>query len=121
MDTKIVLVAFVIGAMFVTLGCVSNPQTMGQDVNYPTQEQTGYPNMTSFAKCITEHGAVMYGASWCSHCNHQKQMFGDGVEYINFVDCDVYKDKCEDAGIKGYPTWVIDGKQYLGVQPLSRL
>ena len=26
-----------------------------------------------FAKCLTENGAVMYGAFWCPHCSRTKK------------------------------------------------
>jgi len=58
-------------------------------------------NYDSFAKCLTEKGVTMYGAFWCSHCQDQKKMFGDSVQYIKYVECT--QDPCED--IKGYPTW----------------
>ena len=78
-------------------------------------------NYDSFAKCLTEKGAVMYGAYWCGHCKEQKEMFGDSFKYINYVECTEKKQICEDAGIGGYPTWIIDGKSHEGVQPLSKL
>ncbi|MFH2027633.1 MAG: thioredoxin domain-containing protein [Nanoarchaeota archaeon] len=73
------------------------------------------------AKCLTEKGAIMYGAEWCSHCQNQKSMFGESVKEINFVDCDAERERCLSAGIQGYPTWSIDGKLYPGEQELSRL
>ncbi|MBW2967652.1 hypothetical protein KY362_04145 [Candidatus Woesearchaeota archaeon] len=79
---------------------------------------TGYDE---FAQCLTEKGAVMYGAYWCSHCKAQKRDFGEAFQYINYVECTEDKDVCTDAGIKGFPSWVIDGKVYSGRQPLERL
>ena len=75
----------------------------------------------SFAQCLTEKGAVMYGTEWCSHCQNQKKMFGKSFQYINFVDCDLRKSECQEAGISGYPTWVIEGNNYPGEQPVYRL
>jgi len=64
-----------------------------------------------FAQCVTESGATMYGAYWCSHCVSQKEAFGDSIEYIDYVECAIPNvngptKECEDAGITGYPTWV---------------
>ena len=107
--------------LLILAGCTSNDQMM-QGINSQMQnEYQTTANLTAFAKCITNKGAVMYGALWCSHCNHQKSLFGPAVEYINFVDCDKNSDLCTEKNIQGYPTWIINGKQYLGVQPLTRL
>ncbi len=42
----------------------------------------------AFAKCITEKGLDFYGAGWCSHCQRQKQLFGEAMKYINYIECD---------------------------------
>jgi len=73
------------------------------------------------AKCLTEKGAIMYGTEWCSHCKNQKKAFGQSFEFVNFVDCDAQAQLCSDAGIEGYPTWIIDGKLYPGEQSIERL
>ncbi len=66
-----------------------------------------------FVKCLTAKGIKLYGTEWCGHCRQQKKLFGDSVEYLNFIDCDKNAKECKEAGIKAYPTWVIDGKNYL--------
>jgi len=75
----------------------------------------------AFAQCLTEKDVVMYGTEWCSHCQNQKKEFGKSFQYINYVDCDFQKSECNKAGVKGYPTWNIDGTNYPGEQPLYRL
>ena len=75
----------------------------------------------TFAKCLSEKGAVMYGTEWCSHCQNQKEEFGKSFQYIDYVDCDRYESECDKAGVRGYPTWVVDGENYPGEQPLARL
>ncbi|MBI4450951.1 hypothetical protein HY642_03175 [Candidatus Woesearchaeota archaeon] len=70
----------------------------------------------SFAKCLTEKGAVMYGAiEWCTYTQQQQGMFGKSFKFVN------YKDYRQLEGIKKTPTWVIDGKWYPGVQDFERL
>ena len=76
-------------------------------------------DMDKFAKCLAEKGATMYGAEWCGHCQDQKNMFGDSFKYINYVECPNKPDICLNAGIKGYPTWIINGVLYPGVQVLK--
>ncbi len=69
-----------------------------------------------FAKCLTEKGAVMYGAiDWCQYTKQQVGMFGRSFKYVN------YKDYPELPGIKKTPTWVFDGEWYDGVQSFERL
>jgi len=83
-------------------------------------------NLATFAQCLTDSGAKMYGAYWCSHCEAQKEAFGSAVEYIPYVECAIEDSRdqaaiCAEAGIKGYPTWIIDGEQYSGVQTFEKL
>ena len=81
--------------------------------------QTKVPD--SFAQCLSEKGAIMYGTEWCPHCKNQKALFGSAFQYVNYVDCDLNRDACIKAGVEGFPTWVIDGNNYPGEQPLARL
>ena len=78
------------------------------------------------AKYLTEKGAVLYGAYWCPHCQDQKKILGDGLKYINYVECDpqgdnAQPDKCTAAGIESYPTWIINGQKTTGAKSLSQL
>ena len=75
----------------------------------------------NLAKCLTTKGATMYGTEWCSHCKNQKKTFGSSFKYVNYVDCDRNPGKCDAAGVRGYPTWKVMGKNYPGEQKLSRL
>jgi len=104
-------------------------------VNYYTKTEGTVPNTTlvpletldDFAKCITEKNATLYGAYWCPHCENQKKMFGESIDYVNYVECavegkpQVQTEACTKAGVEGYPTWIINGKQYPGEQTLQRL
>ena len=63
----------------------------------------------------------MYGTEWCSHCKNQKKAFGESFQFIDYIDCDRNKDECVKNGVKGYPTWIIDGEKYSGELPLYRL
>lgn len=80
----------------------------------------------ALAKCLTEKGAKMYGAYWCPHCQSQKKDFGDSFQYVDYVECaangpNANPAACKDAGIQGFPTWIIGGVQYSGEQSLSTL
>ena len=89
---------------------------------YSVEKQGQYD---SFAKCLSEN-ARFYGAYWCPNCQTQKKLFGSSAKYINYVECDPNGENpqpflCIEKGIKGYPTWEINGQQHLGVQNLEKL
>ena len=74
----------------------------------------------SFAQCLTEHGAVMYGAFWCPHCARTKARFGTSFKYITYVECDPrgeneQSELCIEKKIEAYDTWeFIDGSMVVG-------
>jgi len=64
----------------------------------------------------------MYGAVWCSHCQSEKNAFGDSFKYVPYVECPDDPQKCLSLGITGYPTWILpDGKRLLGEQGIEKL
>lgn len=73
-----------------------------------------------FAKCLTEKGAVMYGAFWCPHCAATKKRFGSSFRYVKYIECDPRGDNeqselCLSKGIKNYDTWEFaDGSRLVG-------
>src|SRR3989338_8885992 len=71
--------------------------------------------LDNFAKCLTDKGAVMYGASFCKYTSGQKGMFGNSMKFID------YRDFTEDSNIKLTPTWKINGQYYENAQSLDRL
>ena len=68
-----------------------------------------------FAKCLTERGAVMYGAPLCKYTVGQKAMFGNSMRLID------YRDFTEDPNVEITPTWLINGVYYQNVQTFDRL
>jgi uncharacterized membrane protein len=81
----------------------------------------------ALAKHLNQVGAKFYGAFWCPHCQNQKQMFGkEAMEFVPYVECSPPDRRgrtaaCEAAGIQSYPTWIINGQTYNGVQSLEKL
>jgi hypothetical protein len=63
-------------------------------------------NYDAFAQCLTDKGAVMYGAEWCAHCKEQKETLGSSFRYIKYIECPDNTKLCLDKGIEGYPTWL---------------
>lgn len=77
-------------------------------------------NLDSFAQCLTQNGAIMYGSETCPHCQKQKEMFGKSFQYIDYVECTKEFERCAD--LKGVPTWKFkDGSQLEGLQEFSTL
>lgn len=87
----------------------------------------GSSKYDSFAQCITDSGAKMYGAYWCPHCQAQKKIFGSSWDNINYIECatpgsNQQTTACNAAGIKSYPTWIFgDEKQLSGELSLQQL
>lgn len=72
------------------------------------------------AKCIGSK-SELYTKLGCTHCEIQKKMFGDSYQYLTVIDCWYERDLCLNKGVQGTPTWIIDGKQYIGVQEIETL
>ncbi|MBD2363505.1 vitamin K epoxide reductase family protein [Anabaena minutissima FACHB-250] len=85
----------------------------------------------ALARHLVQVGAKEYVAYWCPHCHDQKQLFGKEAYDIleeNQVKVECAADSpnskpelCKAAQITGFPTWIINGKPYSGVQDLSEL
>ena len=83
------------------------------------------------ARHLTTIDAKEYVAYWCPHCHEQKLLFGKEAYKIlqdnhTMIECaaDSPKGKpevCQAANIKGFPTWIINGQVYSGVQNLDEL
>ncbi|MHC5861410.1 thioredoxin domain-containing protein [Nostoc sp.] len=84
----------------------------------------------ALAQHLVNIGAKEYVAWWCPHCHEQKLLFGkEAYQIISDsikVECDkrglnAHPDWCKAAKVTGFPTWVINGHQYSGVQNLKEL
>jgi uncharacterized membrane protein len=96
-------------------------------IGWEIQSKSGTAEI-ALAEHLTKKGAKMYSSYWCPHCYEQKQLFGKQAwEKITNIECapDAKKNPqpelCTKAGIKGFPTWSIDGKLDAGVKKLSQL
>ncbi|MFN3654431.1 MAG: thioredoxin domain-containing protein [Candidatus Nitrosotenuis sp.] len=84
-------------------------------------------NYDDFAKCLTDKGVKMYGASWCQHCQQQRESFGTSQKFLNYIECSTQDGKsqttvCKNNNITSYPTWELaDGTRLVGTQSLSKL
>ena len=74
------------------------------------------------AQCLRDKGAIMYGASFCPHCQAQQDLFGRSFRFVPYVNCSAQSARCTKAGIKSYPTWTFpNGLRVEDTQPLLRL
>ena len=71
--------------------------------------------LDDFAQCLTDNGAVMYGATWCKYTQGQKAMFGNSMRFID------YRDFSKNPEVKITPTWFIDGQKHENVQSFDKL
>ncbi|MCX6824373.1 MAG: hypothetical protein NT085_04585 [candidate division SR1 bacterium] len=83
-------------------------------------QQAPTKNLDTFAQCLTDQGAIMYGEVTCQHCQKQKAMFGESFQKITYVECTKEFERC--SKLKGVPTWEFkDGTQLEGLQELATL
>jgi protein-disulfide isomerase len=88
----------------------------------PSKSPPGPSKYDDFAKCLSQKGAVMYGSYSCSHCQKQKDDFAGAFQYVNYVECTTQTERCVQANIEGYPTWIFsDGTRLRGEQSFENL
>jgi hypothetical protein len=84
-------------------------------------------NLEAFAKCLASKKVSMFGSFYCSHCDDQKQLFGNSFQYVPYVECSIPGSReltfsCKLAQIRHTPTWILgNGERLIGVQPLQTL
>jgi hypothetical protein len=73
-------------------------------------------------KCIASK-SIMYSQNGCSHCISQKGILGNYVSLFNIIECNEGDNlkKCNDVGITGTPTWIINNQKYPGVKSIAEL
>ncbi len=120
MNTNAKIFLIIIGVLF--LGLISTIL-----LRSGVAGESGPGKYDTFAQCLTEKGAVFYGAFWCPHCQAQKKLFGSSVKLLPYVECSTLDGNgqtqiCIDKGVKSYPTWEFaDGSRLNGEIPLSEL
>jgi hypothetical protein len=84
-------------------------------------------SLDTFAQCLAEKKATMYGSFLCPHCDDQKKLFGSSFKYVPYVECSVRGSRqmtfpCIVARIRFTPTWIFaDEERRTGVQSLKSL
>ena len=104
----------------------NSPKVTAGESGPPIANVSG-PAEMALARHLTETGAKIYTAYTCPHCHEQKELFGkEAVSLINNIECNpkgknARPDLCQAAGLRGVPTWDINGKLYPSVQRLETL
>jgi hypothetical protein len=79
-------------------------------------------SLDNFAKCLSEKGVELYVLKTCPHCAHQKEMFGESLKYLKYIECSENYDLCTQKRIEAVPTWILpNGERLVGVQSLEVL
>lgn len=77
-------------------------------------------SLDTFAQCLTNAGAKMFGLATCGHCQKQKALFGASFAKINYTDCKTNPTAC--STFQSVPTWEFkDGTQLVGEQSFATL
>ncbi len=105
-SNKKILIISIVSVVFILIAA-------GIGFSYMNSKKPG--PLDDFAQCLTDKGAVMYGATWCKYTNAQKAMFGNSMRFID------YRDFSENPEVKKTPTWFIDGQKYENTQSLDKL
>jgi len=83
------------------------------------------PEQIALAAHLRQRGVIFYGAYWCTHCFHQKNLFGqeagDRLPYVECAKDQAGADRCNAADVRAYPTWVLGNERREGVQTLEEL
>ena len=99
----------------------------GAIAGFSYYNSTAPGKLDGFTQCLSERGAMFYGAFWCQHCQNQKALFGRSAKLLPYVECSTPDAKgqlpiCIQKEIKGYPTWIFaDGSREDGEVPLVKL
>jgi uncharacterized membrane protein/glutaredoxin len=85
------------------------------------------PVARALAEHLTKSGVKFYGASWCPHCQDQKQLFGSAARLLPYIECSTggqnapQSAECQAEDIRSYPTWFINGQRVEEILSMQQL
>lgn len=65
--------------------------------------------------------STLYGMSWSSDTQSAQNIFATAGVPLSYVDCGKDAALCKEKGVIAYPTWNINGKNYLGAMTVQQL
>ncbi|MBU0957579.1 MAG: hypothetical protein KKF56_02080 [Nanoarchaeota archaeon] len=86
---------------------------------YIKSQKTGV--LDGFATCLSEKGVVVYGNDGCSYTIQQLNMFGKSEKYLDYKQCIIEDELCDEKGVEITPTWEIEGNTYSGIHTIEKL
>lgn len=78
------------------------------------------PGPVDMVECMKGE-VIVYHSSLCSACSQQRALLGEAFWRLDNVDCAADRTSCSKVGITSVPSWVIDGRIYVGIQSLEKL
>jgi hypothetical protein len=82
-------------------------------------------NQLGLAEHLRRKGYMFYGAWWCPACRQQKALFGkQAAQQLPYQECEkdaAGQQRCTEAAIRVYPTWIKGGERRDGVLSLEEL
>lgn len=104
-------------------------ETMYRDLLMNLKEESDiqnllYSDLSDFARCLTNKGAVLYGTFDDAQTIRQKEDLGNSFSYIIYVECkdtvtNLIKKECLNYSV--YPVWSINDKTLKGYQNIDYL
>ena len=88
---------------------------------YTETDDFSEDDIKNLAQCLGENGVTMYGSRYCSHCQKQKEMFGESFSLINYVECTTQGTLCARKNVPAYPSWEIKGRIMVGEKTFEEL
>jgi hypothetical protein len=95
-------------------------------IGWPLTSKSGESEL-ALAAHLKKIGTKYYGSWNCDHCYAQRQLFGvEAFKSINYIECseqgvNSQSRLCLKEGIRGLPTWDINGKKYPGIVSPEKL
>ena len=124
---KIIVTVFLIALGLVAIVFATQfliPSSNNNTVQIPNTDSDELVGLNAFANCLSENNVVFYGTRTCPACAQQRNLFGDSLRYVNYVECDANSQNqniCARENIRSVPTWKINGEVLVGVQSLQVL
>jgi hypothetical protein len=127
------LILLLSGALLLPVGPLPAPAVMAQIPEVATPSPPAgsenfapsNPSQRGLAEHLRRQGFVFYGAWWCPACRQQKSLFGQpAAQRLPYLECEkgaAGQQRCSQAGIRAYPTWMKGGERREGVLTLEEL
>ncbi len=108
-----------IKSRLINLGIIISVILIAVGIIYVQSKYSPNPD-EEIVKCIGSN-STLYVQEGCSHCQRQKDKFGDKLELLEIVDCTKTQEKCVEAEIMSVPTWICNDTHMKGVYEIEEL